>query len=313
MYFNFSYDCPRRASQILRSSKGLSLVELLVALGILAIVTIALAGLSSQMASDFKTASERVSQEEAADEIVYHLKQVLSNAVELVDPDGDPVGKNSVSNKYGQIAPYELLASWDPSASAPKAEPLALFFRDALPSITITAVPDDSQRFVPIGIYFIRPTPTTYGVLTIDLGDKDTTSLPSKAPALRFTHLVNLKLHDFAIESVANSSGGVDRKVASFMVTFTTRVFKAGHEQEAKWCPPPKMGSGPCVTSTYYHDLTKSFEVVVRNNLLGPSTSRRISRTDPTSGKTYYDPEPRRAIEGVYFLRPLVPVTALNR
>jgi prepilin-type N-terminal cleavage/methylation domain-containing protein len=285
----------------------MSLIELLVALGILSIVTLAANTMLTRVIQAYSSVSERVAQEKESIEIAYTLKHYLSMAIELHKvPDGNSLG-NQFSSRNGKIRSYDLGPVWQAVSGPGAAEPLAVFFRETLRS-TDSNLPANGDRFLPTGIFFIRPTTDRFGVLAIDTGSADTPTISGRSVEFRFTHIVDLKIHDFVID---NTDGR--NNVSSFLITFTRRAYKpSGQAHDFKWCPPSRMTLAACRTQSRYIDINRTLEVIVRNNVLGLSSTRRTETRD-SIGRSIYTAGPRRTFEGIYFLRPFTPLDALKR
>jgi hypothetical protein len=284
----------------------MSLIELVVALGILGLVALAANTMLARVIQAYGSVSERVAQEKESIEIAYTLKHYLSMAIDLKRvPDTGSLG-NQFSNRSGKIAAYDLGAVWQTSSGPGTAEPLAVFFRETLRS-NDPNLPSNDDRFLPTGIFFIRPTTDRFGVLAIDTGSSTTPTISGRSVDFRFTHIVDLKIHGFVVDTEYGEHA------SSFLITFTKRAYKPeGQPHDFKWCPPSRMSLAACATESRYIDITKTVEVVVRNNVLGYSTTRRSERKD-SIGRSIYSAGLRRTFDGIYFLRPFTPPEALKR
>ncbi len=285
----------------------MTLIEVLLAIGVLGVLALIFNTLMVSIQREYLTVSERINLETEAADLAFYLKHYLSPGVEIREMGAQSVGSLPFSNLQGQIKEYDLTDVWTPSVGAGVSEPLAIFFRETLRSSQ--ALVPDAGRYLPTGLFFVRPTVDRYGVLGFNLGSAGTASLTGASDqiALRFGKIVDLKFSDFVIDA---SRG--DRKVQSFVVTFSVRAYKGGANQGQKWCPPDQMLTVPeCQTEAAYFDVTKSVNILLRNNGLGLSSTRR--RQMVSGGQTVFEPAVRRVVDGVYFLIPEFPLESLRR
>ena len=293
----------------LSNYQGMSLIEVVVAVGILGILGLVFHTLMLNIQKEYLTVSERITLETEAADLAFYLKHYLSNAVELYDSGTGSVAGN-FSNTQGRIREFNLSSLWTVSSGPGVAEPVALFFRETLKSRQ-TPVPPDAERYLPTGLFLVRPTINRYGVIGFSLGDS-TTNVLSGTPGRvspKFGRLVDLRLQSF----VTDGSSGF-RKLQSMVVTFTLRAYRGGADQDHTWCPPAQMLTvAVCQTQSPYFDLTKSVEIVLRNNVLGMSTSRRRREKELITDRTLFVPASRRVVDGVYFLVPELPLDSLRR
>ncbi len=306
MMNRFSPHHPRHSQFTLfrKSQQGITLTELLVGLVLFSIVALFVGVIMSQTQKTYSQMSGRVNQEAEAEEMSAVLRHYLSQAVELSAYSGV---STAVSNLTGQILnSYDLGSSWS-SGTGLNVNPVALFFMDDQPSDQPT-VPA-SRRFLPVAVFVQRPSETKYGLVAIQIGEPTQTSLNGSSPEFRFTNIVDFKILNVIYENDSVSSPR--RKVISFTVVFTKRFFRDNDVPQQRWCPPAKMTSGSCLTKSFYTDITKTVDVNVRNNVLGPSYSQR--KKSPLGSTGWFVPESKRAFQGVYFHRPRFPVGALKR
>jgi prepilin-type N-terminal cleavage/methylation domain-containing protein len=284
--------------------RGFTLVELMIGVGVSSILLLGVATFWSQLNKDYHSVSSRITQEEDAANLAFYLKHFLSTAVEMQVPPAN-IGGITASNRNGQIKEFDLDTVWTPTTGNGTADPIAIFFRETLTSNS-AIVPAPEDRYIPVGIFLVRPTIDHYGVVAISTGQSKSTAISGAQADYKFTHIVDFKIHDL----VFDSSSGIP-KVVSLMITFVQRHYN-GNSPDRTWCPPMKMSLPNCsVKSTFYVDITKTVQVTMRNNMLGNSFSRRV--LVPSSSPPRYEPASRRVVDGVYFLRPKIPSWGLKR
>lgn len=289
-----------------KSQQGMTLTELLVGMVLFTIVSLFIAVIMSQTQKTYSQMSGRVNQEAEAEEMSAILRHYFSQAVELSLYSS--VG-GAVSNLNGQLlSAYDLGSSWT-TATGLSVNPIALFFVDDQPSDQPTAAAAD--RFLPVAILVQQPSETKFGLVGIQIGDTSAqTTLTGANLKFRFDNIVDFKLTNIIFENDAVVSPR--QKVVSFTVIFTKRFFRDSDVANRRWCPPTKMLSAGCTTKTFYTDITKTVDVTVRNNVLGPSYVQR-RRAPPSMASAWFIPESKRPYQGIYFHRPRFPPGALKR
>lgn len=286
--------------------QGMTLTELLVGMVIFSIVSLFIAVVMSQTQKTYSQMSGRVNQEAEAEEMSAILRHYFSQAVELSLYSSV---SSTVSNLNGQmLANYDLGALWT-AGSGMTVNPVALFFIDDQPSDQSTIAA--SQRFLPVAILVQQPSETKFGLVVVQVGDNPAqTNLTGENPEFRFTNIVDFKITNVIFENDAVVSPR--RKVVSFTIMFTKRFFRDLDVANRRWCPPAQMASSTCLTKTFYTDISKTVDITLRNNVLGPSYTQR--KKAPASATTsWFAPESKRPYQGIYFHRPRFPVGALKR
>lgn len=288
-----------------KSQQGMTLTELIVGLVIFSIVALFIGVIMSQTQKTYSQMSGRVNQEAEAEEMSAILRHYLSQAIELSAYAGIGGG---VSNLTGQILTnYDLGTAWT-AATGLSVNPVALFFMDDQASDVATM--SAPNRFVPVAILVQRPSEKKYGLVAIQIADSPSQSVLNGAnPKFRFTNIVDFKIQNLIYENDAASPPR--RKVVSLTIVFTKRFFRDSDIAKHRWCPPAKMTSSGCLTNSFYTDITKTVDVTVRNNVLGPSYAQR--KKSPLAAANWFSAESKRPFQGIYFHRPRFPVGALRR
>jgi hypothetical protein len=285
----------------------MSLIELLVGVGLFVLIGLLFNTVMLKVHQGYANVSDRVARETEAADLSFNLKHFLSNAVELTEANKNVLLPTAFSAKRGYIAPYDLVDNWTPVSGVGTPRAMALYFRDTQKTLG-PLKNNDSDRFLPTGLFFIPPTVDHYGMIAFNFGSPGATTLTGAANQLQshFGRIVDFKI---AVSSDTNRAN--IKKVKSLLITFTTRSYKSKGTERRTWCPPSKMSMAVCETTGTYSDYTWNVNVVLRNNTLGESSDRRQENTALTPVRL--EPAPTRFVEGTYFLVPELPLESMKR
>lgn len=264
----------------MRAIRGFTLTEILVSLvvisvGLLALSTVALMGFN-----EFQFTRGKLLAQGEAMRLQYLLTSYFGQAVKV--GNGNPqtaVNTGGVLQfNYDEMAdaatPVTLIASFQRDAGGRGA---------ALANI----IGDYRQT----GIWWVRPTPTTSGVVVID-GDPAGTS-GNITPDYGDQYIGRLTELQFQREL-----GGLgNARLAAINVRAVFRYYRPG--VPAIWCPQTDIANAVagCVNSRFsYVDVTRSFRISLRDNILND---------DSQTGGSIAE----RPLGLVYFFNPIIPVT----
>lgn len=282
---------------------GISLIELLVGLGISTVVILAcydIVNKSSQNYATIAAASENIVETLEASTA---LKRKISFAVNLVSEPG-PIANNLRLTK-SQIISYDL-AAWVPTTGDGRVDLVFSGFIDSLKS-NYPVLPARFDRFVPMAIYFQRPTVNKFGVIYMTLGNADTTFLRPRDANFIFRQIV-----DFKIKNIDITNSSLDR-VSKFDLEITRRSFKqTTNNYKYTWCPPEKMTLPDCASAPAFTDSTEYTTVVLRNNVL-EKNSQQQKIAKPLGSVPNYVGIPKRMTSGVYYLDSVQPAESTKR
>jgi len=283
-------------------------MELTVAIGISAVSILLIAQFLSSVQSQFATLQDKIRAEVGVSELMFYVHHYLGMAVDLTRAPGN-LNLAAFPTTFGSIREYSL-ADWAPGNGDGQTDTIAFFLRDTLSSRDETR-PAANVRFQRTGIFFQRPTVDRYGVLylTVNVEPADNAIRP-QLNDLYFENLV-----DFNVRGMGFTPDDAGREmVYSVLIDVTQRSYLPGVAPDAKaWCPPNFINTPACVHGNQaYRDVTKTFAVKIRNNVLGSSVLQKVRGVDIGLAPQYV-PRPRRTYENIYFLRPFYPKEALSR
>ncbi|MES2965332.1 MAG: prepilin-type N-terminal cleavage/methylation domain-containing protein [Bdellovibrionota bacterium] len=180
-------------------------------------------------------------------------------------------------NAYVSAVGAGRLRSFDSDAvfgAVPSVHTLAVFWREARPSTDGSTV-GVSTQLKKTALYFQKPTPTTWGVLYLDLGGTGTLG-PTRDDSI-FEGFTRLRILNVTTNDATNGPGSnVGSPVTSFDVEMTFRRFIAeGDATTAKiYCPESALATLPvCAGIEGYKDVVRTIKVTLRDNVIALSPS----------------------------------------
>ncbi len=228
---------------------------------------------------------DRIIAETRASEIEIALKSVLSQAVEV---------SNDTAAGAGNLAalPGRLAANfaYNTIAASPVWTTIGVFAREVRAGVG-NADPVSATAIMQTAVFYRRPAAATSGVLFIDLGNAAGAAMVAGYNDLYFDRISSI--------SMTKSRHPTYDRVTSVNFTYTIR-YHVGGAQNKNWCPAADMGiAAGCIANSGWRDLTRSFSVLLRNNLLGTSAqsgnaASAVSRQD-------------RVMGNLHFFQPLIP------
>ena len=255
----------------LKSEKGLSLVELMIAVGLGGFVTVmalsALVSMSNQSSNLQHTMSSDIEEQRATSVVT----AMLAQAIEIKDA-GNTTLNNFVSpDGTGRIRQYDSNAFWgDPIQT----QTLAVFWREAGNSVDSSPAAVASQ-FLATGIFFQRPTQTTYGVLYINTGANPASLAPSRSD-LMFEGLTRVRVMNITTYQDDPLAPIPLAPVTGFDLELTFRHFLGGQGdrlEDRTYCPDALAAASVCLSPRAHKDVTSIYHITVRNTVLYRSLS----------------------------------------
>jgi prepilin-type N-terminal cleavage/methylation domain-containing protein len=295
----------RISVQIVHDQRGMSLTELLVALGLSSVAMLLLASVMIETTNLSKSFEARARDEVERLTAERHLRSIFLQAEDVtLKPD---TNFNSYSGPGALIA-FDSDAHW---AGPQSVYTLALFWRDASVSLpppnSPNLAPGLASHFARTGIFFQMPTETTWGVLYVDLGTQPTVS-PDKSD-LMFEGLVGLKFKNVQTFRLKDTDpmNAINSPVTSLDIEMTFRKFiNPKGQADFVFCPRALLtpSASPCQERTPSRDVTRTLRVLLRNNVLTISPSANVTLPLPTgTGATYG----ARTLDRIHFFKPYTP------
>ncbi len=231
------------------------------------------------------------------------MKRKMGLAVNLVS-DSASVATNLKISK-GQIIPFDL-SSWTATTGDGAFTVVFSSFIETLKSNYTAPAPQKFQRFMPLTIFFQKPTVDKFGVIYITQGTDTDSKLTPDMAVFRFEQIV-----DFKIKNIITPNS-VNLHVSKFDLEITRRSYKAFSGAKYVWCPPVQMLLADCQGGAPYTDITEFTTVTLKNNVLeDKSQQQKILKLG--SSPPNYIGIPRRSVTGVYFLDPVLSAESLAR
>ncbi len=287
------------------SKAGFSLVELLIGLGVSSLAALACYDIVNKSSQNYLTiaaASENIVE---TLEAATALKRKISLAVNLERNLGPILP--SVRLTKGQLISFDPV--WNPSNGDGQISVVFSGFIDSLKSNYQVLPSSRFERFLPMVVFFQRPTVDKYGVIYITIGEPGSTSLTPREADFIFRQIV-----DFKIKNIDSSSAANNNRVSKFDLEITRRSYKqTTNNFNYKWCPPDKMNLTECRTAPAYTDSTEYTTIVLRNNVLARSSQKQKIYKPTGGGTPAYVGIPKRLVSGVYFLDSVQPAASVKR
>jgi hypothetical protein len=319
---------PNIASLLNSNQKGASLIELIAALGVSAIVLLGAASALILTQNNNLSLSDKIQAEEEVNRAAFPLRHFISMALNIVEIN-QPVNGKPFDGNIGMIARYDLL-NWTNSTGPGAIDVVSFFIRENFLS-TSTLPASIYDRFPITTIFFQRPTVNKFGVLYINTSK----NVPSIAPTdsdFKVSHIVNFEITEVYSQIYNRVSSGIDtysidndlvgkKMVTGVSIKIVTRNYFNGSGQglSLAWCPQDFMPGGKtpnaaCKINLPYKDTEKNFTFTLRNNVTGRSLTQRGKAGNTTGAPNgLMAPIFRRPLEATYFLSPALPIGAITR
>ncbi len=282
---------------------GFSLIELLVGLGVSSLAVLACYDIVNKSSQNYLTiaaASENIVETLQASTA---LKRKISMAVNL---EFTAVITPTVELTKGQLINFNQ-ANWTPTNGDGQIVPVFSGFIDSLKS-NYSTLPSRFNRFLPMAVFFQRPTVDKYGVIYITVGDAGTTRLLPRDADFIFRQIV-----DFKIKNIDKKNSSINR-VSKFDFEITRRSFKQTTNRfDYRWCPPQEMARPECESAPAFTDSTEYTTITLRNNVLEHHSQQQKMYKATNAGKPSYVGIPKRLVSGVYFLDSVQPAESMKR
>ncbi len=260
----------------LRSESGMTLTELM--------IVVVLGGFSLTMAMGFllNSSGNANSFAQSVDAEVDELRAammfrtVFGQAVELYYHDDSDLNTFIGANGKGRVRKFDSNSAF---GVPPTTHALAVFARDKSPSNKLAAA-GVVTVLEQTGVYFQKPTPTTWGVLYFNLGGVPILN-PTKADqifeGLTRVEITNVMTYD---PDVVGPTAG--KPVTGFDVKLTFRRYFGDIKPELRtFCPDAFILSDPACKAGPHRDVTRTVRVLARNNTL------QLSPSGPRGAKLY--------------------------
>lgn len=252
-------------------NKGFTLSEIMVAVFMTSVGFLALSTIVFFTFQQFHYLRDRLEAEASAARAESMFKTYLGQAVDVSMSNLPNNNWNiSTTNPIGRLRANFV---WDRIAASPNNwNTLAVFVREGGGN-----GPTQNYGGTPMktAMWYRRPSPTTSGVIFLNVGEQGGAMSPSYGGlyADRITYL--------AMEKV-----GTGNRVTNVRVQIRVRYHRFSRFGTT-WCPTQDIvnGTANCNNQVSYFDIERSFNVVLRNNLIkaagtaGPNGSLREERT----------------------------------
>ena len=286
------------------NSAGFSLVELLVGLVVSSLAVLACYDIVNKSSQNYLTIAASSENIIETLEASTTLKRKISLAVNLENIGATITPNVKLTN--GQLVNFDM-TTWAATNGDGQIIPVFSGFIDSLKSNYLT-LPSRFDRFVPMVIFFQKPTVDKYGVIYVTIGEAGTTSMLPKDADFTFRQIV-----DFKIKNIDKKNSTMNR-VSKFDLEITRRSFKqTTNSFDYKWCPPANMTLAVCKGAPAYTDSTEYTTVVLRNNVLEENSQQQKMYKATTAGTPSYVGIPKRLVSGVYFLDSVQPAQSLKK
>ncbi len=283
---------------------GFTLTELLIGVAISMITVLACYEVVTRSAQNYQTISASSDNIIETLQAVATLKRKISLSVNLEYVSSMAP---TLSPKKGQLIDFNLNA-WAPTTGDGAIVSVFSGYIDTLKSDYKSPLPSRFDRFLPMAVFFQRPTVNRYGVLYVTIGASKSTTLLPKDAAFVFTQIV-----DFKISNINSRNSSLNR-VSKFDLQVTRRSFNVNtSNRNFKWCPPAKMRLPQCADTVAYRDNVEFTTVNLRNNVIEKNSSQQKIYKAGFSTQPSYQGSPKRYVDGVYFLDATQPAESLKR
>lgn len=234
--------------------KGFTAVELLIGIMLAGITLLAAFLLMFYFYRAYNEIQNKIEAEKAVTLATFNLQRALSLAVNI---EASPIpfeGLNLAATDRGKIRSNFVADTM--GASPGVIETVALFLREK-GGYQATA----RSEYTPVGIFYVRPTPTTSGVLFID-----TNALGTLSPSYDDMFFQNIT--EFSLTNHVNSPNGV---LTSVEFSITVRKFISSDTKTWNFCPALDITNAVagCTTDkSTFMDITRTMQVTFSNQIL---------------------------------------------
>jgi hypothetical protein len=217
--------------RILENSRGLSLIEVVMGLGISTLVMLGVASVSSWVNDSYAQTVEENTAEQNLLLAAFYFKQFLGQAVETVCQSSPPTTLSSPTTLAvpfpNTIPPYigqglvncNTVSPWP--ASAPGNPNALAIFNSEVGGVTSLAPGNyPASQFVGTGIYFYPPAGTQSGILYFAQGQPGST-LINLANAISIDHFVDVQVLQYVTSTVGTISTMTIRLTARYILQTT--------------------------------------------------------------------------------------------
>lgn len=269
---------------MIRTNKGFSLAEMLVATSVAAVLVLLIALAVNLLSDSFLKKREKMEAEELAARAEVLFRMAFSQAVR-VQNTVTSIASGSTLTGVGQIADSFLYDQIADTAAA--WTPIAVFLREAQPALTGTLYGQPA----PTAIWYRRPETTTSGVLFF--------AMPNTAGAMSPSYQIPYTERISYLELTKRRHNVLD-VVTSVDIAFRVRYHTASNGR-TNWCPQADISAAVagCTTAANWADIERRFSIPLRNNLVRSSTDTTYSSTGVTGEE--------RVLGNLYFFQNVIP------
>ncbi|MCB0348129.1 MAG: hypothetical protein KDD37_04800 [Bdellovibrionales bacterium] len=258
----------------------MTLIEIMVASGLSVVVSMGIAGIYIFAIQQFTILVNMNTAQENVLWMAYHTKNVMSQAVNLVDPVSlnppSPKCVVSVGAINGCIPDFTTTTN---TGGAAVISNVASFQREWSTGFNAAGVSIPSE-LLPTTIFLELPRPNTEGRIYFDLNTTPGTVMTAGLDDISYGQVVKYDLR-VNVESIYGTFQftGVD-------VDMATRYHRSSSDNK-RWCVPlPNDATGGCIDGVASSDVSMRFSVGLRNNKALVKTAAGQSRS--IHGGVYY-------------------------
>lgn len=254
----------------MKSEAGYTLSEILIALAISGMVLISSMSLlisNSNQSAVLMQSLEAESEELRAQTL---LQTTLGQAIQLRNWQNNDLNGYVNAAGFGQIREFDSDLEWNTPPYG--THTLAIFLRDARMSTAGVPPTTVASQIFRTGIFFQKPTPRTWGVMYFDQGSGAAVA-PTQDDA-NFGGLTRLRIFNINVFRAEPTTPLFGAPVTSFEVELVFRRWVGDVPANQRlYCPAAFLNTAPCLATGSHKDISRSYKIIVRNNILQASLS----------------------------------------
>lgn len=244
----------------IKNNRGMTLVNLITAVGVSGLVLLIIATLSMYVYVQFENTKAQLQAEASANRLEYLFKLYLTQAINISGVTGltEVTGANFSVNDATATGrwfgvPNGAAVVWDQMGDlVGNWATLGVFVRE-------TGMGTDSD-LQPTAIWYRKPTAATSGVIFFDTGATPGNMVPDYGDPF----VSGITRFEFQRQDI-----GVPAQLSSLRINFRLRYQRKRGNAGVNWCPTVDITNGVagCATpGASYREIEKNFDVVLRNN-----------------------------------------------
>ena len=247
---------------------GMTMLELVMAVGLTGIVLIIAAGVYLMSVQQNTYLKQSIDTEVDEMRAVNLMSIVFGQALDLKFQGN--VSLNAYSGvSDGAMREFDSDSSF---GTPPTVQTLAVFWRDN--RISQSGSGALASQPTKTAIYFQMPTPTTWGVLYLNMGNSGALT-PTRSDQI-FEGFTRLRILNVTTANDLSLGQVIGNPVTSFDVELTYRHFFGEPDPVVgrNFCPGSLVGTLPqCPPITAFRDVVRTIKIAARNNVIGYSPS----------------------------------------